>query len=233
MRALVTGGSRGIGKACVRALRDAGYEVCINYLHSKEPADALARETGGTALRADVADPAAVEAMFREAGPVDVLVCCAGIAYQGLITDTDPDTWNRIWQVNVSGIYNCCRAALPSMLHNHAGCIVTVSSVWGQTGASCEVAYSASKAAVIGFTKALAKEVGHSGIRVNCVAPGIIDTDMNACHSAETMAGLADNTPLGRIGTPEEVASVVRFLVSDEARFLTGQVLSPNGGFWI
>ena len=231
--ALVTGASRGIGAACVRLLAAEGYRIAINYLHSETAALALAAETGGIPIRCDVADRAQVEAMFRSIGNVDVLICNAGIAAQNLFTDMTAEEWRRLFAVNVDGVYHCCQCALPGMIHKKAGSIVTVSSIWGLTGASCEVAYSASKAAVIGFTKALAKELGPSGIRINCVAPGVIDTEMNCTLTDDVREELSQETPLGRMGTAEEVASAVCFLASDKASFITGQVLSPNGGFII
>ena len=169
----------------------------------------------------------------KRLGPVTGLVNNAGIASQKLFTDTTPEEWNAMMGVHAGGAYYTCRRALPSMIRSRRGSIVNLSSIWGLTGASCEVAYSAAKAAVIGLTRALAKEVGPSGVRVNCVAPGVIDTDMIAGLSEDTRRELAEETPLGRLGTPEDVAAVVAFLLSDEAAFLTGQVLSPNGGFWI
>lgn len=231
MTALVTGASRGIGAACARALARDGFSVLVNYNSSREKAEALAREIGGRALQADVSDAAAVDRLFREAGPADVLVCCAGVALVKLFTDTSPDEWRRVFAVNVDGAYNACRAAIPHMVHEKRGRIVLVSSMWGLRGASMETAYSASKAALIGLTKALAKELGPSGITVNCVAPGVIDTDMNRDLGADTLAALAEETPLCRIGTPEEAAEAVAFLVSDRASFITGQVLSADGGF--
>lgn len=231
--ALVTGASRGIGAACARTLHRDGYNVIINYNNSKDAALALANELGCKAIRCDVSDYSQVKTMFDEIGSVDVLVCCAGISKNGLFSDVTPKEWRELFAVNVDGTYNCIQHALPHMIHEKAGSIVTVSSVWGITGASCEVAYSATKAAIIGLTKALAKELGPSGITVNCVAPGVIDTDMNKNLSPEDMAALADETPLGVIGSPEDVAETVSFLVSPKARFITGQIISPNGGFLI
>jgi 3-oxoacyl-[acyl-carrier protein] reductase len=230
-KALVTGGSRGIGAACARALARDGFAVAVNYCGSEAAARALAREIGGQAFRADVSDKSQVDAMFAAWGGVDALVCCAGIDLQKLFTDTEPEEWRRIFAVNVDGAYNACRAAIPHMVHEKYGRIVLVSSMWGIRGASCEAAYSASKAALIGLAKSLAKELGPSGITVNCVTPGVIDTDMNKNLSPETMAELAEETPLGRIGTPEEAAEAAAFLVSDRASFITGQVLSADGGF--
>ncbi len=231
--ALITGASKGIGAACARELSAGGYRVVINYLTDKASAEKLARELGGIAIHADVSDRRQVDDMFSIAGGVDVLVCNAGIAMQKLFSDTSGEDWAQIFAVNSTGVFNCCQAALGHMIHQKYGRIITVSSVWGITGASCEVAYSASKAAVIGFSKALAKELGPSGITVNCVAPGVIDTSMNAELSAVTVKALKEETPLGRIGTPRDVASLVSFLASDKADFITGQVISPNGGFLI
>ena len=232
-KALITGASRGIGAACARALAEDGYQVYVNFHQSEAAAKKLADELGGIAVQADVSDPAAVEKMFHITGPIDLLVCNAGIAFSGLFSDITPEIWRKIFAVNVDGVYNCCRCALPHMIHEKAGNIITMSSIWGVTGASCETAYSAAKAAVIGFTKALAKEVAPSGIRVNCIAPGVIDTDMNSALSAEDMAALREETPLGYIGAPADVANAVRFLASEKSGFITGQVLGVNGGFLI
>ena len=230
---LITGASRGIGAACARALAADGFRVIVNYIYSEKQARTLAEEIGGVAVRADVSQREQVRKMFDVAGNVDVLVCCAGIAKQELFTDITPEQWRNLFAVNVDGIYHCCQMALPYMIHEKAGKIITMSSIWGITGASCESGYSATKAAVIGLTKALAKELGPSGIQVNCVAPGIIETDMNRTLSPDTMEMLREETPLGKIGTPKDVAELVRFLVSDKADFITGQVFSPNGGFLI
>lgn len=231
MRIVVTGGSRGIGAATVRVLAARGDDVTFLYAKSDEAAAALSRETGARGIRADVADGEAVRAAFREAGAVQGLINCAGIAHQGLISQITEEEWDRLFAVNVRGIYHCVNAALPSMLHEQAGSIVNVASMWGQVGASCEVHYSAAKAALIGFTKALAKEEGPSGITVNCVAPGVVETDMMAVFSPEDKAALAEETPLCRLGAPEDVAAAVAFLASDAGAFFTGQVLAPNGGF--
>jgi 3-oxoacyl-[acyl-carrier protein] reductase len=164
---------------------------------------------------------------------LDVLIHNAGIAYQGLLTDTDSDTWHALMGVHLDGAYHCCKAVIPTMVGRQSGVIVTVSSMWGITGASCEVAYSAAKAGLIGFTKALAKELGPSKIRVNCVAPGVIDTDMCAAFDEETRQALCEETPLGKMGTAEDVAESLLFLASEKASFITGQVLGVNGGFLI
>ena len=239
---LITGASRGIGAACARRFAAAGYAVAINYHRGQREALALAGEinaAGGQAiaLRADVGDSAAVACMvdnvLENFCQLDILVCNAGVARQGLLTDFSDQDWRNIFQVNVDGVFYCCRAVLPHFIHRKAGRIITLSSMWGVTGGACEVPYSASKAAVIGLTRALAKELGPSGITVNCVAPGVIDTDMNAHLTAEDLDALREETPLGTIGRPEDVAESVFFLASPAASFITGQVLSPNGGICI
>ena len=230
-RVLVTGGSRGIGAAVVRAFARRGHRVSFLYEKNEAAAGLVSQETGAAALRADVADKAAVEAAFREIGPVDILVNNAGICHYGLISQISPEQWDRLFAVNVRGIYNCVNAALPGMLHEQRGSIVNLSSMWGQVGASCEAAYSATKGAVIALTKALAKELGPSGIRVNAVAPGVILTDMVANVDPGVLADLAVETPMGRNGTPEDVAEAVYSL--SLAEFITGQVLPVNGGYVI
>ena len=233
---LVTGASRGIGAAVARAFAAAGYRVAANYNTSEAEAQALAARWPDRILpvQADVADRAQVEAMFHRVeetfGGVDVLVCNAGIARQELFTDVTPAAWQRMLDVHLNGAFHCCQCALPHMLHRKWGRIVTVSSMWGQVGGSCEVAYSAAKAGLIGLTRALAKEEGPSGITVNCVAPGVIETDMMASFSAEDKAALAEETPLGSLGSPEQVAKAILFLASDDADYITGQVLGVNGG---
>ena len=235
--ALVTGGSRGIGAAVCRRLAEDGLRVVVHYNQNKGKAEALVREltekTGlpHLALPAELAERAQVEELFRLAGPVDVLVNNAGIAQQKLFTDITEDDWRRMFAVDVDGVFRCCQCALPHMIHEKSGCIINIASIWGEIGASCEVHYSAAKAAVIGLTKALAKELGPSHIRVNCVSPGVIDTEMNAMFDEETMRDLCESTPLGRIGSPEDIAAAVSFLASDAASFITGQTLSVNGLF--
>lgn len=229
--ALVTGGARGIGAGVCRALSRAGWRVLIHYNSSARLAGALAAELGAEALCADLTDEDAVRALFGRAGELDLLVNNAGVAAYGLFTEQDTACWRRVFAVNAEAAALCCRLALPDMIRRKQGCIVNVASIWGLTGASCEAAYSASKAAVIGLTKALAKEVGPSGIRVNCVAPGVIDTDMLAGFSEGERQALIERTPLGRLGVPEDVAGAVVFLASDAARFVTGQVLGVDGGF--
>ena len=226
---LITGGSRGIGAATVRAFARAGYAVSFFYLNSGEAAAALAAETGAAALRCDVADEAAVLAAVRSLPPVDVLVNNAGVSHVGLISDITPDQWDRLFAVNVKGIYHTVRAVLPDMLRKQAGSIVNLGSIWGQAGASCEAAYSAAKGAVLALTQALARELGPSGIRVNAVSPGLIDTEMNAHLSAEELEAFTAEVPLGRAGTPEETAAAILWLA--EAPYVTGQNLPVNGGY--
>ncbi|MEA5016268.1 MAG: 3-oxoacyl-ACP reductase FabG [Candidatus Limiplasma sp.] len=232
--ALITGGSRGIGAAAVRAFSGAGYRVAFFYHASREAALALSRETGAAALPCDVADSAQVAAACREAerllGHVDALVPCAGIAQQKLLPDITDQDWDRMLAVNLSGAFYAARAVLPGMIRRKAGRIVFLSSMWGQAGASMEAHYSAAKAGLIGLTKALAKEVAPSGIRVNCVAPGAIDTEMTTALGEEALALLREEIPLGRLGTAQEVAALIVWLCSQQGAYLTGQVLSPNGG---
>lgn len=233
--ALITGGAGGIGSAIARALAAEGYLPEICYLTSEAAAKALAAELGGVALRCDVTDAESVRAMFAalEAGPglPEVLVNNAGRAWRGLLQDMSDAEWRGVTSVALDGAFFCCREALPSMIRARRGSIINVSSVWGEVGGSCEAAYSAAKAGLIGLTKALAKEVGPSGVRVNCVAPGCIETAMLAEFSAADREAMAEDTPLGRIGTPEDVAQAVAFLASERASFITGQVLSVGGGF--
>lgn len=231
-RVLITGASRGIGAACARLFAKSGYDVIINYNNSKEEALRLARETGAETIRADVSNSAQVDDMFKAAGEVNILVNNAGISGFYMLDAMSDDEWNKMIGVNLNGVFYCTRAVLPQMLRRKSGAIVNVSSMWGICGSSCEAAYSASKAGVIGLTKALAKEVGPSGIRVNCVAPGAIDTDMNKKLGGDAIKELCEETPLGRLGSPEEVARAILFLADDDG-FITGQVLSPNGGLVI
>ncbi|MCL5781717.1 MAG: SDR family oxidoreductase [Firmicutes bacterium] len=240
--ALITGSSRGIGRATAELLAQNDYNIIINYFHSEKEATSLLTELkergySAKAYRADVSDRGQVEKLIGQSindfGRIDVLVNNAGIAQQKLFTEITEDDWDSMININVKGIFNCCQCVLPYMIENKKGKIINVSSIWGITGASCEVHYSAAKAAVIGFTKALAKELGPSNIQVNCVAPGIIDTDMNVFLSDEEIKQLQKNTPLQRFGTVQEVAKCIFFLASEDSNFITGQVLSPNGGFVI
>ena len=228
---VITGGSRGIGAAAVELFASRGHEVYFLYEKSHEAAEAVAAKTGAKAICCDVADSKAVKAAFAQIGAVDVLICNAGVMWFGLMSMMEEDAWDRIFNVNVKGIYNCVNAAMPAFLEKHAGSIITVSSMWGQVGASCEAAYSATKGAIIALTKALAKELGPSGIRVNCVAPGVILTDMCASVAPEILEEMAEETPVGRNGTPMDVAKAMEYLAN--AEFITGQVLPVNGGYVI
>ena len=232
--AFITGGSRGIGAATVRAFAAKGYRVAFFYRQSHEAAKALAIETGALPFACDMADGAQVRDAFGRAMEQlrhgDVLVHSAGIARQQLLTDISDEDWRQMFAVHVDGAFYAARAMLPAMLSQKSGRIVLLSSMWGQVGGSMEVAYSAAKAALIGMTKALAKEAAPSGICVNCVAPGAIATDMLAGFDESTLIGLAEETPLGRLGTPEEVAKAILWLCSEDAGYITGQVLGVNGG---
>ena len=240
---LITGASGGIGAAIAEEFARAGYGLVLHYNKGENRAKALAERLtktyGVPALpcQADLSDTAAVNAMFargaEEFGFIDTLVNNAGIAEQKLFTDLTDEDWDTMIDVNLSGTFRACRAALPEMIRRKRGTIINISSMWGQVGASCEVAYSAAKAGVIGLTKALAQEVAPSGITVNCIAPGAIRTPMLDCFTEEDLAALAEETPVGRIGTPEDVAASAVFLASEGARFITGQVLGVNGGFVI
>lgn len=237
---LITGASRGIGAACAKAFAGNGDRVIINYNRSEQQAVSLARslrENGAEVglIKADVSSSAEVSRMFSqiesEFGGADVLVNNAGIAQTKLFTDITDEDWSRMLSVNLSSVFYCCRAALPYMIRQKRGRIVNISSMWGQVGGSCEVHYSAAKAGVIGLTKALAMEEGPSGITVNCVAPGVIQTDMTSGYSEQDMQALRDETPTGTLGNPEDVARAVLFLAREQSSFITGQVLGVNGGF--
>ena len=235
---LISGGDRGIGAAAARAFWQAGYRVAVLYHTHAEAAAALEKELPGLlAVQCDVASRASCEVAFhtveQAVGHVDVLVSNAGIAQQKLFTDITPEEWQHMLDVNLSGAFHLCQLALPGMIRRKAGRILTVSSMWGQTGGSCEVHYSAAKAGLIGLTKALAKEEGPSGITVNCVAPGVIDTDMMAAFTAEDKAALAEETPVGRLGSADEVAQLLVFLAGESAGYITGQVFGVNGGLVI
>ncbi len=228
---VVTGGSRGIGRGVVELFAAKGHRVWFLYEKAHESAKEVETRTGATGICCDVADTEAVNRAFAQIPDVDILVCNAGICYSGLMRDLTPAQWDRIFAVNVKGIYNCVNAAMPAFLRKHAGSVVNVSSMWGQSGASCEAAYSATKGAVIALTQALAKELGPSGIRVNAVAPGVILTDMCAGYDPEILEGMAAETPVGRNGTPADIAKAIEYLAT--AEFVTGQVLGVNGGYVI
>ena len=228
---VITGGSRGIGAAAVQLFAERGDRVYFLYEKNHDAAREIAGKTGATAICCDVADRAAVEAAFHQIGHTDILICNAGICHYGLMSQMPEDAWDRIFQVNVKGIYHCVNAAMPGFLKNQRGCVITVSSMWGQVGASCEAAYSATKGAVIALTKALAQELGPSGIRVNCVAPGVILTDMCAGVDPDTLEQLRQENLVGRNGTAQDVAKAMEYLA--EADFVTGQVLPVNGGLVI
>lgn len=235
--ALVTGGTGGIGQAICRKLADNGYCVIINYLHAEEKARRLADDINGKAVKFDVSDVDSVNNVLSDIigsdGKIDLLVNNAGISEIDLFTTIPREKSDSIININLGGTLNCSRAVLPYMIRRKTGCIVNISSMWGQVGASCEVDYSASKAGIIGFTKALAKEVAPSGIRVNCVSPGFIMTEMNSRFTDEELDGIKEEIPLGFFGTPEHVADAVVFLSSDSAEYITGQVLAVNGGMII
>ena len=238
--ALVTGSSRGIGRAVAAKLAREGYAVGINYYERRDKAEELsalltAEGCRALAVQADVSKRAEVDAMVKAVteafGPISVLVNNAGVAGQSLFQDVTDELWERYFAVNLNGARNTIQAALPSMLHEKRGAIVNISSIWGQHGASCEVTYSCTKHAIIGLTRSLAMELAPSGIRVNCVAPGVIDTDMVQVLGEDTLRDLAEQTPLGRLGTPEDIAEAVAFLASDKASFITGQILTVDGAF--
>ena len=239
--ALVTGGAKGIGEAICVGLAKDGYNIALNYNSSEKEAlslkEKLSTYTDIEIFKADISDSQQVNTMYNEIekhfGGVDILVNNAGIAQQVLFTEITDEMWQKMIGVNLTGAFNCCRRALPYMINQKNGSIVNIASMWGEVGASMEVHYSASKAGLIGLTKALAKEVGLSGITVNAVSPGVVLTDMMSQFSDEDKKVLADETPMGVLGKPEDIASAVSFLVSEKARFITGQVLSVNGGFVI
>lgn len=228
---VITGGSRGIGAAAVKAFAERGDKVWFLYEKNHIAAAAVAEETGAVAICCDVADKAAVDTAFSQIPDVDILVCNAGICTTGLINQITEEVWDREFAVNVKGMYLCIQAALPFFFKKQSGCIVNISSMWGQVGASCEATYSATKGAVIALTQSLAKELGPSGIRVNAVAPGVILTDMCTSIDPEILEQLRQETPVGRNGTPEDVAQAILYLA--DAGFVTGQILGVSGGFLI
>lgn len=228
---VITGGSRGIGRAAVELFAARGDRVYFLYEKNTQAAQEVTAKTGAAGICCDVADGAAVKRAFASLPDVDILICNAGICHYGLMQSMEEETWDRLFAVNVKGIYNCVNAALPFFLQKQAGSIVTVSSMWGRVGASCESAYAATKGAVIALSKSLAKELGPSGIRVNCVAPGVILTDMCAQVDPEILEEMAQDTPVGRNGRPEDVAKAMAYLA--DAEFITGHVLNVDGGYVI
>ena len=232
---LITGASRGIGAAAAEEFAKKGWHVIINYNKSKDNAETLSKKIGATAIKADVSDAVEVTNMYNalhaQGISVDCIVNNAGIASDCLFTDITEEEWGRMFDTNVKSAFLVTKAFLPDMLSKKRGSIINISSIWGETGAALEVHYSASKAALIGMTKALAKELAPSGIRVNCITPGYIDTDMNSCYSPEDVAAITEEIPLCRIGTAAEVAKTTTFLASDSASYITGQVLGVNGGW--
>ena len=234
---LITGAGGGIGSAIAEKFAEQGYLPVLHYHKSQEEAERLAEKLHGTAVHADLSEISEIESMtdqiLKEIGHIDILVNNAGMSVSGLLTDISPEIRKKIFSVNILGAIECTRLLLPAMIHRKSGSILNISSMWGQVGASCEVDYSASKAALIGFTKALAQEVGLSGIRVNCIAAGVIRTRMLDCYDDQTLSDLAGETPLNRLGTPEDIAEAAVFLCSEKAGFITGQILGVNGGFVI
>ena len=239
---IVTGASKGIGAATAILFAQKGWNVCVNYNESYESASLLCRslaENGFSVMaqKANVANKMEVDLMVKETlykfGSLDVIINNAGVAYEGLITDTDEVDFDRIIDVNLKGVFNCCKAVTPAMVSRKSGCIINISSMWGPVGASCEVASSAATAGVIGLTKALAKELAPSGITVNCIAPGIIETGMNSNLTVEELNDFVSEVPLGRMGSADEIAEAAYFLSSPAAEYITGQVLGINGGYVI
>lgn len=232
-KALVTGGTGGIGQAICRRLSADGYYVMINYVHSEEKAERLAEEISGEPIKFDVSNIEEIEKTAKQIGKIDLLINNAGISEIDLFTGISHEKSSRIMDINLGGTLNCSRAFLPVMIREKCGCIINISSMWGEVGASCEVDYSATKAGIIGFTKALAKEVAPSGIRVNCVSPGFIMTEMNSRFTDEELNDIKEEIPLGFFGKPEHIADCISFLASDMAEYITGQVISVNGGMVI
>lgn len=233
MNILITGGSRGIGRACVEKFSREGHNVSFLYRNNCKAADETAKATGAVAIRCDVSNSSEVRKLFTKAGDFDVLINNAGVSSFSLFDEIDDEQWKHILDTNLTGAFYVSREAVKSMLKHKYGRIINIGSMWGKTGASCEVHYSASKAGVRGMTMALAKELGPSGITVNCIEPGVIDTEMNSRLSADDMKSLCDETPIGRIGKAEEVAELAYFLASDKASFITGQIIGIDGGYAI
>ncbi|MBR2297025.1 MAG: 3-oxoacyl-ACP reductase FabG [Clostridia bacterium] len=233
----ITGGSRGIGACAVRRFASLGYMVAFTYLKSEKEALALASEVGALAIKADVSSSDevtnAINLATLQYGKIDILINNAGISEFSLFTDITDEMWKRMIDTNLSSVFYASRAVLPQMISQKSGCIINISSMWGEVGSSCEVHYSASKAGVIGLTKALAKEVGPSGIRVNCITPGLIKTDMNAMLDDATLNEIKEETPLGRLGEADDICNALVFLADDASSFITGQILGVNGGFVI
>lgn len=234
-RILITGGSRGIGRACTELFSNDGYKVVFIYRDNEAAASECEKVFGATGLKGDLSLDTECERLYSEAimllGGIDVLINNAGLSLIGLCTETTASDWRQVIDTNLSSAFHMSGLAAKDMIKNHSGCIINIGSVWGRCGASCEVAYSASKAGIRGLTLSLAKELGPSGIRVNCIEPGVIDTDMNKDIDPETMCSLKDDTPLCRIGSPNDIAKAALFLASDDASFITGQILGVDGGF--
>ena len=232
---MITGGSRGIGKSMVELFSECGYSVAFTYKSSNEEAMALAQKTGALPIKADSEVPEdierAVSTVSEQLGDIDVLINNAAVSSSALLTDISLEEWSRVMNVSVTASFLYSKSALRGMINKKQGRIINITSMWGLVGASCEVHYSTAKAALVGFTKALAKEVGPSGITVNAIAPGVIDTDMNSLYSADDMAALAEDTPVGRIGKPQEIARVALFLADDASSFITGEIFNVSGGF--
>ena len=232
-KVLITGGSRGIGAECVRSFAKAGYEVYFTYNNSEEMAHQVAEDTAATALKCDISSADAIKAVISKVGNIDILINNAGISQIKMFQDITEDDWDNMFNINVRGMFLVTQGVIENMIHNKWGRIINISSMWGEIGASCEVHYSASKAAVIGFTKALAKELGPSGITVNSISPGVIDTDMNSHLTQNELDELCDETPMGRIGEPNDVAKAALYLADEASGFITGADIPINGGIII
>ncbi len=236
----ITGASGGIGNACCKAFLQKGCNVAAVYFKNEESVmelNAYAKSSRLVLIKADITLSQEAENAFNKAlaefGSIDTAINCAGVSFSGIIQDTTEDVLTYLTDVNIKGTFRVCAHAAKHMVQNHIGSIINISSMWGEVGASCEAAYSMTKAAIIGLTKALAKELGPSGVRVNCITPGLIDTPMNSCYTKEDLDAIADDTPLCRIGKGDDVASAVLFLAGEDADFITGQVLGVNGGYVI